>query len=148
MRSRRALLVLLVGLASVGCAAASTVDGGVTATDPWIRTPPPFANTAALYAVIENRSSIEDSLIAVESPSCESFALHRTKTEAGVATMSEVTGAGLAVGSGESLVLEPGALHGMCLGLEDSLSEGDLVDVELTFATAGRVRLKVPVERR
>jgi copper(I)-binding protein len=134
----------------MGCGAEKNVvaSAGVTVSDPWIRTPPPFSNTAALYTVIKNDNTAADSLIAIESPSCESFVLHRTTTDSGIATMTEITGEGLEVGSGEFLILEPGGLHGMCLGLVDSLADGDQVDVELNFATAGRVSLSVPVERR
>ncbi|MFW2380329.1 MAG: copper chaperone PCu(A)C [Acidimicrobiales bacterium] len=150
MMLRRAPLAL--GAVLIGLSCASDGSGkeaiGVMVRDPWIRTPPPFANTAALYTLIENVSSAPDSLIAIESPSCESFALHRTVTESGVASMTAIDEGGLPVGSGETLVLEPLGLHGMCLGLSDSLTDGDQVEVELVFASAGRVALIVPVERR
>jgi copper(I)-binding protein len=116
--------------------------------DPWIRTPPPFANTAALYTVIKNDSLAGDSLIAIDSPSCREFTLHRTTTDSGVASMAEITGDEMKVPAQGSLLLAPGGLHGMCLGLLGSLSDGDEVAVEMTFATAGPVQLLVPVERR
>jgi copper(I)-binding protein len=148
MNGRRALVALVVILSGCGCSGqAVTIEtDGLSVTDPWIRTPPPFANTAALYTIIENGSPNDDSLIAIESPSCRQFELHRTTTESGIASMAEVRG--LEIAAGGSLVLEPGGLHGMCLGLADSLRDGDQVDVELTFTGAGLVQLRVPVERR
>ncbi len=62
--------------------------------------------------------------------------------------MEAIGDVGLPIGAGESLVLEPGGLHGMCLGLVDGFEEGDNVVVDLQFETMGRVTLSVPIQRR
>ncbi|NNE95679.1 MAG: copper chaperone PCu(A)C [Acidimicrobiales bacterium] len=138
------LAVLCCALAACG----SSGDGDLVVRDPWFRAPPPFANTAAMYAEINNPTDVDDSLLTMGSPQCRSFELHRTVTSDNVASMEAIGDVGLQIGAGESLALEPGGLHGMCLGLDDGFEEGDNVVVDLQFETMGRVTLSVPIQRR
>jgi copper(I)-binding protein len=55
---------------------------------------------------------------------------------------------GLTLVTGERVELEPGDLHGMCLGLNETLVEGAVIDLRLNFARSGSIDLEVPVEQR
>jgi hypothetical protein len=47
--------------------------------------------------------------------------------------------------AGERVALEPGGLHIMLMGLKAPLKKGETIELILTFAKAGQVKLEVPV---
>ncbi len=108
------------------------------------RTPRPAAGrTAALYLVIRNRGNEPDTLVALSTPAAASAMLHRSAVEDGMARMSA---AGVVeVPPTSDLVLEPGGLHAMLMGLVAPLELGDTFDVTLEFAVSGALTLPVPV---
>lgn len=108
------------------------------------RVPAPAAGTvAALYFVVRNRGEASDTLTAVETPGAASAALHRSLREDGMARML-AAGPVPIPGHGD-LVLEPGGLHAMLMGVDPPLAVGDSLPVTLRFARAGDLVLAVPV---
>ncbi len=54
----------------------------------------------------------------------------------------------LAVPAGGTLVMEPGGLHVMCIGLRSPLVEGEEIPITFEFESAGTVEVTVTVEDR
>ena len=59
--------------------------------------------------------------------------IHTTVMEDDVMSMMPATEADVTVDAGDSLVLEPGGLHVMCMGLQSPLEADDAVELELSF---------------
>lgn len=133
-------------LALIAVACGTGDDIGVD--DPWARPTPPDAESTAVYVEFENNSGGTELLIDGYSPACGRLEIHRTDTVDGVTSMERASAADLRVGDGESLVLEPGGLHLMCLDPTEPLVEGDTISMELTFERSGVVIFDVPVEQR
>jgi copper(I)-binding protein len=74
--------------------------------------------------------------------------IHLSTIVDGVMSMAEADPGILVMDPGASLVLEPGGLHVMCMGLDAALVEGEIADVTLTFETAGDVEVDIDVEQR
>lgn len=137
--------ILLLGLA--GTAEAHGVSAGdIEIIHPNIPQPAPNAATAAGYMAIANGGSHPDRLIGIETAVAAKAQLHETRigTE-GVATMAHVED-GVEIPAGGTVVLEPGGLHIMMMGLKAPLIEGQMVPAILIFETAGRVEVEFMID--
>ncbi len=123
-------------------------SGEIGIEDPWARPTAPNADSAAFYVTFENNSGEDDLLIDGYSPACGTIEIHRTDMVDDVMTMSRATVADLSVGNGDSLVMEPGGLHVMCLDLLEPFVEGETASLELTFDKTGVLTFDVPIEQR
>lgn len=111
------------------------------------RIPAPFAGakSAAGYTAIVNSGTEADRLIRVRAGFADKTMLHESKTNAdGVATMAHVEA--LEIPAGETVVLEPGRYHVMFMGLTQTLPEGAMLPVTLTFEKAGDVTVDFMVD--
>jgi copper(I)-binding protein len=141
---RRVLIVSLavVGLAA-GALAAETKAGDVVIHDPWARASLGATKTSAAYMTIEVTGDHPDRLLAASSPIAQHAQLHAEVMDKGVAKMRPVEA--VEVAPGTPTVLAPGGLHIMLMGLRDKLVEGQTMPLELTFETAGKVEIQVPI---
>ncbi len=100
----------------------------------------------AVYMTIENNADDDDRLVAAETEVAGAVELHNVNMVEGVMQMREVEG-GIEIPAGESatVVLEPGGLHVMLIGLNQALEVGDTFDVELDFEQAGTITVEVEV---
>lgn len=100
----------------------------------------------AVYMTIENQGDEADRLLAAETEIAEAVELHNVNMVEGVMQMRPVDG-GIEIPAGDSatVVLEPGGLHVMLIGLSQSLEIGDSFDVELEFENAGSITVDVEV---
>jgi copper(I)-binding protein len=126
-------------LLSSGCGERAPVDPGIEVSGAWVRsvsvegTSP--ANTAA-YMRILNRSGAPDRLLEVRSDVAGRTELHRTTIdEDGLATMGPA--GDVEIPAGEAILLEPGGLHVMLMGLQETLGEGEMIRLTLAFEIAG-----------
>jgi periplasmic copper chaperone A len=103
----------------------------------------PTATSAAVYFAIMNHGPVEDELVSVASPQAASATLHESYMEADVAKMRDL--ASIDVPPGGMVELKQGARHVMLTGLSKPLKEGDELVLELTFAKAGKVPVKITV---
>ncbi|GAB1421652.1 hypothetical protein MASR2M15_18330 [Anaerolineales bacterium] len=95
---------------------------------------PTSAATSAVYGEIQNHSQRDETLIAVTSNVASQVEIHLSSVdEQGIARMEEQKE--LLIPAGESLLLEPGALHIMLMGLNQPLNEGDSITVTLIFSS-------------
>jgi periplasmic copper chaperone A len=115
---------------------------------PWIVEPPPGAPTAAGYLMITNDGEDGDHLVSVTADFAERAEIHTmTMTDDGIMQMRPHDGP-LAVPAGGDVVLEPGGLHIMFMGLRQSLKDGDNHAVVLEFETGGEVVVEFTVQKR
>jgi len=122
--SRAAWLACLTLLPSLA-AAAPTVEQA------WLRATPPGAMMGAGYLVIDNSSGAADRLLAATVEGVPSVEIHRTVIVDGMARMRRAEP--LDVPAGQRVVLEPGGLHLMLMGLTEPLVAGQLRMLELRF---------------
>jgi hypothetical protein len=99
--------------------------------DAWLRATPPGAAMGAGYLVIDNTGGPDDRLLAVAVEGVPAVEIHRTVIVDGVARMRRAEP--LDIASGQRIVLEPGGLHLMLMGLTEALAAGREVGIELRF---------------
>lgn len=119
--------------------------GKIEIIHPAIAAPPPSAKSAAGYMRIANQGDTADRLIGVETGAANANMLHMTEVGAdGVARMRHLDGIDLP--PGQEVLLEPGGIHVMLMGLTGPLALGDLVPGTLIFEKAGRVAVEFSVD--
>lgn len=130
-----------LALALLPALALAQSNGAVEVTQAWSRAALQ-GHTGVLYATITDRGP-PDELVGVDTPVAERAELHETKTENGVMTMRPLGSVPLA--PGQPVVLHPGGLHVMLIGLKRSLAAGDSFPATLRFVHAGAVHTTVRV---
>jgi len=136
--------VLAVGLALISACG----NTGMTVSEAWTRPSPPGADEAAIYMVVKNDSGSQDRLLSASSPSCLVVTPHLTEIVDGVARMRESGLDELDMDPGSTLVMEPNAMHLMCLGLASALEAGEVLDIALEFREAGTITVGAVIEHR
>jgi copper(I)-binding protein len=129
-------------VATAGYAADDT-DGKLVVERAWARATAPGATVGATYLVIDNRAKRSDRLLAASSPRAAAVEVHATIKDLDQVRMRRVDP--LHVGAGERLVLEPGGLHIMLIGLKSPLILGEHVPLTLKFERAGEIVVQVGV---
>ncbi|MEL6643195.1 MAG: copper chaperone PCu(A)C [Pseudomonadota bacterium] len=140
------LKTLLSAAAIAALTAAPALAGGIMIDDPYARASTPSAKSGAAFMTIVNHTDADDRLIAASSPVSERVELHTHLEDAnGVMRMVEVKD-GIAVPAGGKAMLMRGGDHVMFMGLTQSLNDGDVVEVTLTFEQAGDMTVEIPVD--
>lgn len=116
----------------------------VTVTDAWARAGAPAARAGAAFLTVTNGGAEADRLMAAKTPVAERAELHTHLLDNGVMKMREVDA--IEVAPGSPVVLRPGGLHVMLLGLKQPLTVGTRFPVTLTFAKSGEVTVEVTVQ--
>lgn len=103
------------------------------------------AKSAAGYMVITNDGDTPERLMGVEADFAERVMLHTTEMDDnGVAMMKHLPM--LEIPAGETVVLEPGGMHIMLMGLNTPMAEGAMLPATLIFENAGRVEFEFMVD--
>ncbi len=118
------------------------VVGRLSISDP--RIPQAPTDVAALYLTVTNRGAENDRLIGLSADLAASAVLHETVVADGRSSMRPLAGGAEIVAGGE-LVLEPGGIHGMLVGISRPLAVGEELRVTLEFEQCGVITLAVPV---
>ncbi|SDW18735.1 copper chaperone PCu(A)C [Roseicitreum antarcticum] len=119
---------------------------GFALRDPYMRVSTPMAQSGAAFMVIENHRDVDDRLIGARSDAAERVELHSHIEDAnGVMRMTELED-GIALPAGGEHAMARGGDHVMFMGLTESLSHGDVVNVTLVFETFGEVSFDIPVD--
>ena len=135
---------LLLGSLSFAHAHGVTV-GEMEIVHPAIPALPAAARSAAGYLEIVNAGSVGDRLLGVETAIAKQAMLHTTDHGAdGVARMIHLDA--IDIPAGGTVLLEPGGLHIMLMGLTGPLTEGDMIPATLVFERAGRVEIEFSVD--
>jgi copper(I)-binding protein len=130
------LLVALPLLAPAPARAAEPPQATELAVrDAWARATPPGTAVAAVYLTLEGGAKA-DTLRAATTAVAAMTQIHSVTETDGVARMRETDG--VPVPARGKVVLAPGGLHLMLMGLGRPLVAGDRFDVTLEFTHAGR----------
>jgi copper(I)-binding protein len=132
-----------LALAALAAAAHSFKLGEITIGHPYARTTAPGQSTGGAYLRFENRGA-DDRLVAVSTPVAQAIELHDTQMDGDVMRMRQVQA--IAVPANKPVVLKPGGLHIMLVGLKAPLKKGDSFPLTLKFEKAGEVTVQVNVE--
>jgi len=133
-------------LVSLSALAQDYAVGDLTLTHAWTRATPPKAKAGGGFIEITNNGSKDDRLIAASSDVAGKVELHEMAVTDGVMTMREKEN-GIEIPAGETVALQPGGLHIMFMGLNQSFEEGTMVPVVLTFEKAGDVAVELSVAK-
>jgi copper(I)-binding protein len=140
-----ALALVLALLTATPALSHSVTEGALEIIHPNIPQPAKGAKSAAGYMAISNEGATPDRLIGVETPAAAKSMLHTTSISAdGVASMSHLDA--IEIPAGDTILLEPGGMHVMLMGLTADLIEGDMVNGALIFEKAGRVEIEFMVD--
>jgi copper(I)-binding protein len=128
-------LIVVLAVFALAFAACSSGGDSVEVEDPWGRPSPSSAANAAFYMQLEGAEE-DDVLVSATSPACGMVELHETQMSDGVMSMQHLP-QGIPVPAGETVSLEPGGLHVMCMGVQSPLTVGEMVEVALEFENSG-----------
>lgn len=129
---RRFVLLFLV--IAAGCTGGDSP--GVSVDDAWARPVPPTAPNAAFFATLINSSETDETLVSASSDACRVIELHESAMTDGVMSMQQVAG-GILVPASQSVLLQPGGLHVMCIDKTMDFIEGEGIELTLTFSGGG-----------
>jgi copper(I)-binding protein len=116
---------------------------GITISDARLVLPPVKGNPGAIYFTVHNDSSSPATIRAAHADGAQSAMIHQSMKMDGVASMRDVPE--IAVPAHGELAFEPGGLHVMVFGLDDTLQKGASTDVTLTFASGDKVTFPAQV---
>ena len=120
---------------------------GLTVEHAWVRAAPPSSQLGAAYFRLENRGGSPEILTGAQTTVAERVELHDHIMDGDVMQMREIEG-GVALAPGEAVDFVPGGKHVMLMGLTESLDEGGIVPLVLTFESGRTVMLELPIRRK
>lgn len=156
-RIPRGLLIVVMGLSALGMVACekdastpsaenenkvATVDA-VNILSAYVRAVPPGQMNSAAFMQIENGSGQARQLVAASSTVVETVELHTHTNADGVMQMRQVPH--IDVPANDTVVLEPGGLHVMLIGLKQNLVAGERIKVELVYGDGSRETIVMPI---
>jgi copper(I)-binding protein len=101
--------------------------------------------TGAVYMRITNGTTQDDALVGAAVPGCGVVELHEMMMDGDVMRMRPVDGQRIPIPAGQTVMLERGGLHVMCLEKTGTYTVGDTVPVTLQFANAGTIEVNAEV---
>ena len=114
----------------------------ISVSNAYVRGLPPGQKVTAAFLTLTNTAEQAFTLQSVSSPVAEKSELHETSQDGVQMQMRKLDALPLA--AGETLTFEPGGKHIMLMGLQQSLQEGDTVELRLCFAEFCKI-VQVPV---
>jgi copper(I)-binding protein len=97
----------------------------------WVRLPPVQGHPAAAYFEIHG-GSVDETLIAVDSPVALHAAMHESMSSNGMESMAPLKQ--VAVPAGKTVKFVPGGKHVMLFGLNPAVKPGGTVGLRFVFA--------------
>jgi hypothetical protein len=144
---RVALAARITVLSSVAALLAACAPSETTPTGRFVTTsfarPADSAATGGAYVTVVNADSVAVELTGASSPWATAVEAHETMNHDGMAHMMARTT--LPIAPRDSLVMKPGGVHLMLIGLTRALREGDSVPVTLRFSVGDSLALRIPV---
>ena len=121
--------------------ASSTLWAGVIEiTDAYVRAVPPNLPNSASFMKIQNKSDQALYLQRVTSSSAKTLELHEHIMEKGMMKMQQIPH--IEIPAKSEIVLKPGGLHVMLIGLTKPLNVGDnITDFSLFFSNGEEIHL-------
>jgi len=116
----------------------------VTVTAPRARAMPPGTPNSGAFMTFHNGGTVAVKLMSAKATVSKSVELHTHVMEDGMMRMRQISE--IVVPPGEDVVLQPGGLHVMFIGLNGSLEEGRSFPLTLVFSDGSTKVVKVPVK--
>ena len=132
------LLLATILLSASGLPAAAQV----AVTNPWVRGT--VAGQRATGAFMQLTSLADMILVGAASSAAKIVEIHEMKHEGGMMKMAAVSR--LPLPAGRTVELKPGGYHVMLMGLAQSLNEGDIVSITLTFEDKAGAKQTIEVK--
>ena len=146
MRILKSAAVLALVLFGTGAAQAHEFKvGDIEIVHPWARATLKGSDVADGFMKIINHGATPDRLIAVSVEFAKASQIHSMKMEGDVMKMEELKG-GLDIPAGATVELKPKSLHVMFVGVSEEWIPDEMVDGELTFEKAGKVKVEFMIE--
>ena len=109
-----------------------------------IRATAPGMNVTGGYVAITNHGNSDDTLVAASASFAKRVELHEMTHDNGVMKMRR-RGDGIGIPAGETVLLKPGGLHIMFMGLKETLQPGEMREIALEFASGHRMTVPAMV---
>lgn len=142
------LVISFSGLAhNHGSDAESSMADIINLEGAWARETFSMAKSGAAYLNLNNPSGNAIHLVSasVDASVAAKVEIHTTKMHDGMMQMQELE-QGLVVNAGESVMLQPGGIHIMLMGLESPLVAGQSFDLSLSFSDGSVLVTNVSVK--
>ena len=140
---RFVLAAAALASASLIASAHSFKVGAIAIGHPYARATVPGQPSGGAYLRLENTGA-DDKLVSVKAQVSQSIELHTSSMEGDVMRMRQVDA--IDVPANKAVVLAPGGMHIMLVGLKAPLKEGDRFPMTLKFEKAGEVVVDVVVQ--
>jgi copper(I)-binding protein len=138
------ILALSLAIASFTTAHAQTHQG-VMVMKPWAPASLDGATMGIAYATLMNHGTKAVAITALSSPVAKTVELHEHVSENGVMKMRRV--ATPRITPGGTLVLKPGGLHFMLIGLTAPLTEGQKFPLTITLDSGESIAMEFTVQK-
>jgi len=145
-----ALLILAAALSLSACSVNTPeidTGSGIVIEDVWARQSPMAEGNGAAFMIIKNNGSKADTLVGAKSDISDVVELHETIMEDDVMRMRPIEGQRLEIPAGGEVMLKPGGLHVMFIGLNQQLKPDDTFQVVLVFDKSGEQTVDVTVRK-
>lgn len=119
--------------------------GDLVIDHPWTRATPAGAPVAGGFFKVRNTGKAADRLVSGTSEVAGTFEIHEMAVVDGIMKMRPLA-KGIEIPPGGEVVLKPGGLHVMFIGLASPLKEGAKVRGTLVFEKAGKIEVEYTVE--
>ena len=121
--------------------------GELTVTNVWSRTAPAVAQNGVFYMTLSNLTESDEELQSVSTDACDVVELHEMYDKGdGLMGMRPAPGGIIPIAAGETVELNPGGLHIMCIGKDGEFKVDDTIPLTLQFAHAGEVAVTAVVK--
>ncbi len=111
----------------------------------WARAAGAGQPNSAAYILIVNPGPEDDHLLSASTDAAETVELHEMVMNGDVMEMSPLED-GIHIPHHSAVVLQPGGLHVMLIGLTQELVDGEEITITLNFEHAGELELTFPVQ--
>jgi copper(I)-binding protein len=111
---------------------------------PYARAVPPGQPNSAAFMELSNHGNDDIALIGARSSAADVVELHTHIHDQGVMRMRRIEQ--IELPAQETVTLQPGGLHIMLIGLQQTLSEGENVDMTLEFSDGSEQAISLPVK--
>lgn len=132
-----ALVVLVISINSYAA-------DSVTVIDPYARAVPKGQPNSAAFMVLKNNSSEDRAVVSAHSNVSKVVELHTHKKEGGMMRMRQIDK--IVIKANSETVLKPGGLHIMFIGLKQSFTAGEKVNLQLEFDNGEKVKVTAPIK--
>jgi len=136
---------LLLTLCLLLMAGAIWANDKLSISRAWSPEAPPVVKVLAAYALIENKSANDITIVSIQSPDFNKVEIHRIESENGM--MSMVKQAQLTIPAGKVISLQPGEIHIMLIGPRKIFRDGDTLQLNLELDNGQQQTFMVPVRK-